>query len=347
MTETAQQILHIQQVLGETLRRARQRLGWSRLTLAEHMGYQKPQRGAAKIAAWEQGRALPRGDRPEVLERTLGLAEATLGVQVAAAHQVQSQQHRDQHRRRRWDLMAVDRQLHTLRRQCAFLLPRRHAIEQRPDWFDARVLGAGVGVAYLGGGPLRLGDLLALWARDDFTVPSPCCDAALRLYYAAGSPLSGRNTVAGFCEGCLVEHHLRLDRDPPFVDLFRPALARVRAHSTQPSLLILEDVVRELGGEPRSARTPRRQPPTPTLLPRDPFQHDHNLVVDPGDGDPFEIWHGNPYGARQSIPKRRRYLARPGHLVRPDNTVAARYPRVQSARALAAAVLQSRAAGDR
>ena len=86
--------------IGHWVHRGRVQLSLSRRELAQQMGYRNLDKGCSRLADWEAGRDVPRGDRVEVLCRALGqeLGElqvllndfsAAVAQQEAAAEQEQ------------------------------------------------------------------------------------------------------------------------------------------------------------------------------------------------------------------------------------------------------------------
>jgi len=60
---------------------------------------------------------------------------------------------------------------------------------------------ASVGLAYIGGGTPPIGLLVAAWRDQHLTLPC-VCGGTTYLWFASGSPLSGRHSLTGACPSC-------------------------------------------------------------------------------------------------------------------------------------------------
>ena len=84
MTRPAPQHVTAQSAFSRTLKGVREAAGLSRSDLAARMGYTNLSKGASKLALWERGDDLPRGDqRPKLTAALPAVAEA-LGRAIEA-----------------------------------------------------------------------------------------------------------------------------------------------------------------------------------------------------------------------------------------------------------------------
>ena len=184
------------------LQDTRQRRGLGRMEVARRMGYQKPERGAAKIARWERGDEVPRGDRVPVLARALGVDEALVRDIGAGWRAERSQRAHNERVLALAACGAIDFDARLLAHHGPQLDRQAEGLLADPWLAGARVCGARLSFAYIGGRTLTLGDLLRLW--DDETMMFVCdaCGERGRAISVGGSPLSGAHSARGHCLPC-------------------------------------------------------------------------------------------------------------------------------------------------
>jgi hypothetical protein len=205
------------------------------------MGYQNLSRGCSRIADWEAGRAVPRGDRAWVLQQALEVdaepIEGLLAAFLAAGKRARSAHHKEEVRR--WQVGRAE--LVLLARHRGLLLQHAPAILDNPAWSEVRIAAAQVGLAYIGGCSLTLGGILRSWLDGTGVVDHP--DGPLYALCVSGSPLSGRNSVLAFGEdGKLVS-----TRDPGFKRRVLPMLEHARSQERGTSAWSLSQVLSALG----------------------------------------------------------------------------------------------------
>ena len=87
-----------------------------------------------------------------------------------------------------------------LQSDIALFLDRHEALETPALWMS-KPQCASVGLAYLGGGTPPIGLLVAAWRDQHLTLPC-VCGGTTYLWFASGSPLSGRHSLTGACPSC-------------------------------------------------------------------------------------------------------------------------------------------------
>jgi transcriptional regulator with XRE-family HTH domain len=213
--------------LARTLSDARAGAALSRREVALRMGYQNVAKGCSRIAEWERGDDVPRGDRPARLAEALPDAAdaimAAIDVEAGASEEARSTEDR---------VATGDRQ--AADREAQLLVTHRAALTaalELPDgaWLrPTRLSCARVSLAYIGGRMLRLGELLELWAAGHLHAPCPCHDRPMPVFAVAGSPLSGTHRLRGVCsvsgEVVAGQH-----QEQTLLSFVRPALGRLRA----------------------------------------------------------------------------------------------------------------------
>ncbi|MFH2010045.1 MAG: helix-turn-helix transcriptional regulator [bacterium] len=337
--------------LGELVGEARTAAGLSRREVAERMGYRNLDKGTARVASWEQGRDMVRGDRIRVLAQALSLDEELL-------REVSQQERYGQHldaragaERRAANAIALQAHEECFAENLTFLLSRAAAILDFPPWSCARVLGAGCSIALFGGEHFSLGVLLRSWRAGDLTLPCPCCAGSLRVYWVSGSPLSGAHQALGACGSTGKIHPARIPRRVGLTRFVEPARRRQRA-AAPPSLVTVEEILAALGApvpevrilghtrsrlatwSPRSRRItdaagnivaqlePTSHAASALWLRRvGPGRTGGSLVV--GALQPFSVgaWQGDVLQLTDS--QGRRWTAHPGTLAGPDGRVVA------------------------
>jgi len=185
--------------IGHWVHRGRVQLSLSRRELAQQMGYRNLDKGCSRLADWEAGRDVPRGDRVEVLCRALGQELGELQVLLndfsAAVAQQEAAAEQEQLRRQAVDLAA----LKLLTKHHRLLLDHAKTILEDPFLAAIRVPAVSIQLAYLGARSLRLGELLGGWLEGSLVIFEESGD--LYVLRVAGSPLSGRGQVLGVSEG--------------------------------------------------------------------------------------------------------------------------------------------------
>ena len=235
--------------LAAFVRQVRRKAGLSRLEVAVRMGYRNLAKGTFRVAQWEKGEDMLRGDRISALARALGIEESSLRVfcnRETAAKQVVQQERND---RIEANLEALQAQLTTLVENVDRLMGRIDDICATPDWRDVLVRCANYSVAFIGGGSFTLGGLLTCWAKGILTIPCPCCGGPQRVFQLGGSPFSGSHRITGFCPTSREVHSRRLPENILFVDFALAAIREQAAFAAQRrNPLALEDVILALGG---------------------------------------------------------------------------------------------------
>jgi len=191
------------------------------------MGYQNVAKGCARLAEWERGDDVPRGDRParlvEALPDAAGAIMAAIAAETGASEEARSTE--------AW-VATGDRQ--AADREAQLLVTHRAALtaalgEPEGAWLrPTRLSCARVSLAYIGGRMLRLGELLELWAAGHLHAPCPCHDRPMPVFTVAGSPLSGTHRLRGVCcvsgEVVAGQH-----REQTLLSFVRPVLDRLRS----------------------------------------------------------------------------------------------------------------------
>ena len=97
----------------------------------------------------------------------------------------------------------------------------RNVIIHNAELCRTPVYFAVLSLAYIAGGPLRLGMLLQLWQRGLWTAACPKCGGTVRIFRWGGSPLSGNNSYSGRCVDCGEPAEGMLEEN--FASQWRPA----------------------------------------------------------------------------------------------------------------------------
>ena len=183
---------------SRALRRAREGAGLSRSQLASRMGYTNIAKGASKVALFERGEALPRGDQGQRL--TTALPE--LSEAVTAALQAEEARQRAEHeaklREGVWERRAEDEEARLVIANLAAL----SALLARPEGERYRrtpLPSSALNLAYIGGRILTLGELIDAWAKGALMAPCPCHALPMPVFRVSGSPLSGRHSLRALC----------------------------------------------------------------------------------------------------------------------------------------------------
>ena len=148
------------------------------------------------------------------------------------------------------DWSTVERERALLVQHFALILKHRDFILSRPDLRSIAPLPAGLSLAYIdGSGQIPIGALLNLWARNDFIGRCPACNGSTKIFFAAGSVLSGSNHWWGICETCGAGKQGSFSdeeqRSRPLFDRVRAAIDAREALGRQPNNT---DIYRQSGG---------------------------------------------------------------------------------------------------
>lgn len=207
---------------GKWLLAYRESKGWRRPQLAERMGYKNLSKGCSRIADWESGRDMPRGDRPEVLKEALGdpgpKYEELLNAfnverrrQIALGYAEESRVYGVE-----WSEMRMLAEHHQV------LLDNAEVILERPEFYRIHLVRNRVRVAYIGGASLCLGALLEGWL--DGSLISKLGGEPLHVLSVGMSPLSG--SVSGF--GFLSDGKLKNTGNPALKSVTGELLQKMR-----------------------------------------------------------------------------------------------------------------------
>lgn len=198
MTRPAPQHVTAQSAFSRTLKGVREAAGLSRSDLAARMGYTNLSKGASKLALWERGEDLPRGDqRPRLIAALPAVTEA-LGRAIEA-------QKAQAARRAQEATTAITWERSARAHEAQLVVTHLEALSElltssEGERFARTPLPfASLQLAYVGGRTLRLGELMGAWRRGELQAPCPCHDMAMPVIRIAGSPLSGTHTLDAFC----------------------------------------------------------------------------------------------------------------------------------------------------
>ena len=87
-----------------------------------------------------------------------------------------------------------------LQSDIALFLEHHEELETPALWMS-KPQCASVGLAYIGGGTPPIGLLVEAWRNQHLTLPC-VCGGTTYLWFASGSPLSGRHSLTGACPSC-------------------------------------------------------------------------------------------------------------------------------------------------
>ncbi len=102
-----------------------------------------------------------------------------------------------------------------------FFWQNRKIIFEDDEIYFTPAGGAGLSLAYTGGGGITLGMLFKLWEQGLWSTKCPKCGGTVRLFYAGGSPLSGTNSCSGRCLCC---GFLKIGCMENFIQIWQPAM---------------------------------------------------------------------------------------------------------------------------
>lgn len=210
------------QLLGQKIREKRLEMGWSQADFALKIGFCLPDKRVELVQGLEKGnRGIPEAYRPALL--------GTLGLDEPEATQVTLE--------------------FLLARECEFLMTHKDTILGREAWAGADIGGCSIGLAYIGGGRLSLGEILSLWAEGSFLSKCEECKGPFYLQYAGGSPLSGSYRAYGFCGVGKQPRKHELPRGMSIGGIAGPLIKRLRENRKHSSNLTLRDVMSDLKTE--------------------------------------------------------------------------------------------------
>ena len=229
--------------LGKWLLAQRESRGWRRPKLAERMGYRNLNRGCSRIADWEAGRDVPRGDRVAVLQQALEVDSEPMEGLLAAFHAA-GRRARSAHRKEEGRRYRVGQgELRLLGEHRELLLHHAETILANPAWSNVRMSSAVVHVSWFGGATLTLGGILKAWLNGTAVLERD--DGRLYVVYISGSPLSGSNRVLAVdTEGKLVS-----TKDRTFLPMAGPLLKCAQSRADDASAWSLSQVLSALGAE--------------------------------------------------------------------------------------------------
>lgn len=200
--------------LGAVLTYAREQLGLSRGQLARQMGYKNLGRGGQQLQRWESSCRIPPVERVVVLARHLDMPIMDLLNLRDQDLQRQKLEEASWRRLLARGAAGYRADLQLVKTNYEALMTQRRRIVSEPLWAGIALADAGLLLAYLGARPMTLGDLLEAWSQDRMTVRCCDCGGSFRLFRLAGSPLSGRHQIQGFCSQCGQDHQHRLPDRP-------------------------------------------------------------------------------------------------------------------------------------
>jgi transcriptional regulator with XRE-family HTH domain len=182
--------------LGKWLQNERESRSWTRGQLAQRMGYRNLSRGGSRIADWEKGRDIPRGDRVDVLQKALQLKGESLKGLFNSFYEA-SRRNKTAYQNDEMTSSFIERdELRLLTKHHNLLMREAHRILERPSWANIRIVGSRAHAAYLGGSTLTLGELLESWLNGRGVVEQP--NGRHHILACAGSPLSGSYSALTF-----------------------------------------------------------------------------------------------------------------------------------------------------
>jgi hypothetical protein len=188
------------------------------------MGYSNLDKGCARIAHWEKGAKPLRGDRPKVLAQALDLPPTALTDLVNREEEIQAEAALADATRKAHDAGVIQKEIEALATQVDGLLGSLESLQRVDAAMNARVLGAAYAGAFIGAGAVSMGALLRAWWHGAWTLPCDCCGQTTYVYKASGSPLSGANTVYGFCRQNPTPRRIFLPAKMTFLQFLRDGM---------------------------------------------------------------------------------------------------------------------------
>ena len=101
----------------------------------------------------------------------------------------------------RWTGYLRQRHGLVLRERLGQILEHRATILDTPPLWMSKPYNGALGLAYIGGGQPPVGLLLEAWERGELKLPCDC-GGKIHVWFASGSPLSGRHSLSGGCPSC-------------------------------------------------------------------------------------------------------------------------------------------------
>ena len=198
MTRPAPKHVSPQSAFSRALKGVREGAGLSRADLATLMGYTNVSKGASKLALWERGGDLPRGDQRPRLTAALPAVTETLDRALEAHQALKASQAREAAAEAAWERRARAREAQLVTSNIEALSTLLKTPEGQGFAFTPLAF-ASLQLAYVGGRTLKLGELIDAWRRGALKAPCPCHDQDMPVIRIAGSPLSGSHTLDAFC----------------------------------------------------------------------------------------------------------------------------------------------------
>jgi transcriptional regulator with XRE-family HTH domain len=198
MTRPAPKHVSPQSAFSRALKGVREGAGLSRADLATLMGYTNVSKGASKLALWERGEDLPRGDQRPRLTAALPAVTEALDRALEAHQALKASQAREAAAEAAWERRARAREAQLVTSNIEALSTLLKTPEGQGFAFTPLAF-ASLQLAYVGGRTVRLGELIGAWQEDKLSAPCPCHDQVMPVIRVAGSPLSGSHTLDAFC----------------------------------------------------------------------------------------------------------------------------------------------------
>ena len=198
MSTSHQEAIAARSAFSRALHRAREDAGLSRNQLASRMGYTNLSKGASKIALFERGEALPRGDQRPRLTTALPELSAPLTAALQADEAHQRAEHEAKVREGVWERRAQGEEA----RLVIGNLTALSALLARPEgelYRRTPLPSSALNLAYIGGRLLTLGELIDAWEKGALMAPCPCHGLPMPVFRVSGSPLSGSHSLRALC----------------------------------------------------------------------------------------------------------------------------------------------------
>jgi transcriptional regulator with XRE-family HTH domain len=198
MTRPAPERVCAQSAFSRALKGEREGAGLSRSDLAQLMGYTNVSKGASKLALWERGDDLPRGDQRPRLTAALPAVTEPLDRAIEAHQALKASQAREVAAAAAWERRARAREAQLVTSNLEALSTLLKTPEGQ-EFALTPLPFASLQLAYVGGRTVRLGELIGAWQEGKLSAPCPCHDQVMPVIRIAGSPLSGSHTLDAFC----------------------------------------------------------------------------------------------------------------------------------------------------
>ena len=239
--------------LGEAVAEARRAAELTRYQLSERIGM-NPDKGASKLAMLELGRGdyIPVNVTVRALAEVLGIEGTRLETHLYLATEFARRLDDEEVlRRRAARTVALCHHEDVFTKNLRRLYEHADQILDTPEWSNARVLTSGCSIAYFGGEVWSLSTVLACWRRGDLYLSCPECGSEFYVYFAGGSPLSGRNSLLGYCVECETTRTTTVPEEIGLTRFVAPAreFQRQLDEAVGQTVASLEQVVQALGGD--------------------------------------------------------------------------------------------------